>query len=177
MELLRDERAQKLWDLAKPTKAKFERVMAPAGLVGSVVGKGIGLVVGGLLVVIVLLSLLIALGCYTIGSALARWLEEQRIEYRRKKISQRESYEIAESQNWKCYYGGMQLQKGFHIDHKNPVSDIHNFDADPDEIEDRSNKVASCPNHNLKKGRMNEQEFREWMKANPQERCYTELGE
>lgn len=176
-DLTEDEIYQKLGDLAAPRWDRAEPVVRVAGHVGSVVGKVIGWVVGWSLVVIFYFLIWLAFVSYLIGSAIRAWRDQEyRTEYERRKISQRERYEIAKSQNWKCYYGGMRLQTGYHIDHKTPVSDIQNYGADPDEIEDRSNKVATCPTHNQKKGSMDEKEFLDWMNENPQVSCYTKLG-
>ena len=174
--LLRDEFSRNLWGWAKPTWSKFEPVLKVAGEIGAVVGKGIGLLVGGLLMTIALLSLLLFLGLYIVGSAIARWLEEQRFEYRIKRLTPKQRAQIAASQGWKCYYGRKQLREGYHIDHKTPVSDIFNRDADPEEIESGHNLVATCPTHNQKKSSMNEKQFLAWMRENPHVRCYTKLG-
>ena len=175
--LLKDEFAKKLWNLVKTTKTKFKPVSDFAGHVGEVVGRGIGWVVGRLLVAIVLVSLLVVLAFYIVGSALAGWLDKQRTEYRRRRLTPRQREQILESQGWKCYYGGKPLDPTcFDIDHKTPFADIQN-DDDRDEIEHRSNLVATCLNHNRKKRNMNEAQFREWMKTSAYNGCYIEVRE
>ena len=175
--LLIDQNAEKLWYLVKTTKAKFKPVSDFAGHVGEVVGRGIGWIVGWLLVAIVLVSLFLVLAFYIAGSALASWLDEQRTEYRRRRLTPRQKKQILESQGWKCYYGGKPLDPTcFDIDHKTPFSDIRN-DTDRDEIEHLSNLVATCLNHNRKKRNMNEAQFREWMKTSEYNSCYMEVHE
>ena len=150
-----------------------------AGRVGSAVGKVIGWVFGWLAIIVFYLLAWFVLGLYLIISAIRSWLNQRyRTEHQRRNISQRARYEIAKSQDWKCYYGGMPLPStGFHIDHKTPVSDVANYGADPDEIEDLSNLVATCPKHNLQKGDMDEDEFWDWMEENRQVSCNSKLGE
>ena len=178
-DLSEDEFYQKLSDLSAPRWDRAEPVVRVAGHVGSVVGKVIGWVVGWSLVVISYLLIWFAFALYLIVSAIRAWRDEEyRTEYERRKISQRERYEIAKSQYWKCHYGDMPLPStGFHIDHKTPVADVMNYGADPDEIEDLSNLVATCPKHNLQKGDMDEDEFWDWMEQNRQISCDSRLGE
>ena len=165
-------------DLAAPRWDRTEPVVRVAGRIGSAVGTGIGWFLGWTLIVIFYVSVWFVWGLYIFGSALRAWLnEEYRSEHQRRNISQRVRYQIAKSQEWMCYYGDMRLQTGFHIDHKYPVSDVVNYGTDPDEIEDLSNLVATCPKHNLQKGNMDEEEFWEWMEENDQESCNAKLGD
>lgn len=175
--LLVDETAEKLWDLVKRAKGKIKGVQDYAGHVGETVGKGIGWVVGGLLMLSLLVLLLVILGFYLVGSRLSGWLGEQRTEYRRRRLTPKQREQIAESQGWKCYYGRRPMDPTcFDIDHRTPFASIEN-DADRDEIEHRSNLVATCLNHNRKKRNMNEAQFLKWMKTSQYNSCYVEVQE
>ena len=169
---------EKLRYLAKPKWDRVEPVLDFAGSAGSVVGRGIGYFIGLLIMIVFQLSVWTALVLYVGWSALLRWIREQRTEYQRRYISPEERKLIAESQDWKCYYGHMPLPPtGFDIDHKRPFSDIKNYGADPNEIEATSNLVATCPKHNRQKGDMDEDEYWEWMEEYDQVSCNSKLGE
>lgn len=171
---------ERLRKLIKPKWDRFKPVWEVSGRIGSVVGKGVGYAVGAILIVAFQLGVLIVAALYFLGNVVISFVENHRTGRWSDDTSPVERKRIAESQDWKCHYGKMLLQTGYHIDHKTPLSHIENRRADPAKVKHRSNKVATCPTHNLQKGDMDEAEYLDWIDENPQDRkrsCYTTLGE
>lgn len=170
---------QFLFDLGQLRLDRIQPVLRVAGIVGSALGKVIGYVIGTLLLILFYLFVWTVLLVYRLGLAIhARLNEDSRAEHQRRRANRLLREQIARSQGWMCYYGDMRLPAtGYHIDHKTPVSDIVNYGADSEVIEDLTNLAATCPKHNLQKGDMDEEEFWEWMEEYDQESCNAKLGD